>query len=228
MTAKKKSPEDTELRPYASSPCYQHELDPAFAERPHADEWASVQHWRRQQRERLIEHRKTSTASAKRRAGMAIIQAIEDEPKLVDRSVAFYWPLHGEVDLRPLMRTFLSRNINVALPVIVERHQALEFWAWEENTPMRRQAIWGIPVPKKRSLASPSVLFIPLVGFDVQGHRLGHGGGYYDRTLATLDPMPLTVGIGYEAGRLTSIYPQDHDIPMDVIVTEKGVAWHNR
>lgn len=159
---------------------------------------------------------------------MAIIQAIEDEPKLVDRSVAFYWPLHGEVDLRPLMRTFLSRNINVALPVIVERHQALEFWAWEENTPMRRQAIWGIPVPKKRSLASPSVLFIPLVGFDVQGHRLGHGGGYYDRTLATLDPMPLTVGIGYEAGRLTSIYPQDHDIPMDVIVTEKGVAWHNR
>lgn len=228
MTNKKKSPGDTELRPYASSPCYQHELDSNFPEQPHANEWASVQHWRKQQRTRLIERRKTLDSSERRRAGTAIIQALEKEPGFAGRRVAFYWPLDGEVDLRPLMRTFLSQGIGVALPVIVTKNRPLEFWAWDESTQMRRHPVWDIPVPIERNVIIPSVVFIPLVGFDAHGHRLGHGGGYFDRTLANLDPRPLTIGIGYDFSRLTSIYPQDHDVPMDVIVTERGIDWHNR
>jgi hypothetical protein len=67
-----------------------------------------------------------------------------------------------------------------------------------------------------------------MVGFDDAGYRLGHGGGYYDRTLATLSPKPLTIGVGYAATRLDTIHPQPHDIPMDAIVTEDGVTWHER
>jgi len=135
--------------------------------------------------------------------------------------------MDGEVDLRPLMRTMLRRNISVALPVIVERDAPLEFWAWHDNTTMRTDAIWNIPVPAERNVITPAVLFVPLLGFDAHGHRLGHGGGYYDRTLASLNPRPLAVGIGYEHGRLASIFPQSHDLPMDAIVTEKGATWRD-
>jgi 5-formyltetrahydrofolate cyclo-ligase len=69
---------------------------------------------------------------------------------------------------------------------------------------------------------SPEVLLVPLVGFDEAGYRLGYGTGYYDRTLAA-PTRPLTVGVGYETARLESIFPQAHDVPMDLIVTERGI-----
>ena len=70
-------------------------------------------------------------------------------------------------------------------------------------------------------------LLVPLVGFDPAGYRLGHGSGYYDRTLATFTAKPLNIGIGYELGRLETIHPQPHDISMDAIVTESGVIRFN-
>jgi 5-formyltetrahydrofolate cyclo-ligase len=73
-------------------------------------------------------------------------------------------------------------------------------------------------------VVQPSLLLIPLLGFDSQGYRLGYGGGYYDRTLAALRLKPLTIGIGYEAGRLETIQPQPHDIPLDAVVTESGIT----
>lgn len=73
-----------------------------------------------------------------------------------------------------------------------------------------------------------TALLVPLVGFDADGFRLGYGGGYYDRTLAVLEPKPLTIGIGFELGRLETIHPQPHDVPMDAIVTEAGVATADR
>jgi len=53
---------------------------------------------------------------------------------------------------------------------------------------------------------------------------LGHGGGFFDRTLASLARRPRIVGVGYERLALRTIYPQAHDIPMDVIVTEDGAV----
>jgi 5,10-methenyltetrahydrofolate synthetase len=67
------------------------------------------------------------------------------------------------------------------------------------------------------------VLLVPLLGFDAAGYRLGYGGGYYDRTLAAMEPRPLAIGVGYEALRLPTIHPQPHDIPMDAIVTDAGI-----
>ena len=64
---------------------------------------------------------------------------------------------------------------------------------------------------------------VPLVGFDAGGYRLGYGGGYYDRSLAARTPRPLAIGIGFEISRLATIHPQPHDIPMDAIVTERGM-----
>jgi len=92
---------------------------------------------------------------------------------------------------------------------------------------MHPRGPWDIPAPVDRHVLVPSILFIPLLGFDADNHRLRHGGSYFDRTLANINPRPPTIGIGYELGRLDTFYPQRHDIPFDAIVTQKGIAWRD-
>jgi 5-formyltetrahydrofolate cyclo-ligase len=136
--------------------------------------------------------------------------------------VGFYWPLNGEVDLVPFMRRTIGTMREGALPVVIGKEQPLEFWRWSARSKLCARGLWNIPSPLERILVSPDVLLIPLVGFDEAGYRLGYGTGFYDRTLAAA-PCSLTIGIGYEMGFLTSIHPQFHDIPMDLVVTERGI-----
>jgi len=63
---------------------------------------------------------------------------------------------------------------------------------------------------------------VPVNGFDTRGYRIGYGGGFFDRTLASLEPAPITVGTGFEIARLDSIAPQAHDRPLNWIITELG------
>ena len=137
--------------------------------------------------------------------------------------VGFYWPLPGEIDLHPLVVDFVKRGNTAALPVITGPKQPLEFCKWSPGDTLSDSGPWGILAPARRQPVEVSLLLVPMVGFDDQGHRLGHGGGYYDRTLASMAPQPIAIGIGYEACRLRSIFPQPHDIPMDAIVTESNV-----
>jgi hypothetical protein len=60
-------------------------------------------------------------------------------------------------------------------------------------------------------------------GWDAQGYRLGYGAGFFDRTLASLAKRPVTIGVSYELAHLDTICPQPWDIPMDYVVTERGV-----
>lgn len=143
-------------------------------------------------------------------------------PELRHACIGFYWPFQGEIDLRFLVESFVGLGSEAALPVVAEKLKPLEFWSWQPRTELVR-GIWNIPIPRERNSVQPTVLLVPLIGFDAVGHRLGQGGGYYDRTLAASVKKPLTVGVGYEFGRLDTIHPQPHDIPMDAIVTESRV-----
>ena len=69
----------------------------------------------------------------------------------------------------------------------------------------------------------PQALLIPVNAFDVAGYRIGYGGGFFDRTLATTVPMPLSIGVGFELARVDSIRPEAYDMPLDAMVTEAGV-----
>ncbi|MGH9552936.1 MAG: 5-formyltetrahydrofolate cyclo-ligase [Terriglobales bacterium] len=150
----------------------------------------------------------------------------ENFPELRAACIGFYWPFKGEIDFRPLVCSLLSLGAEAALPVVTEKRQPLEFWSWRPRMKLQR-GIWNIPIPGERCTVQPTVLLVPLVGFDRAGYRLGHGGGYYDRTLASLVQKPLSIGVGYDLGRLQTIHPQPHDIPMDAIVTERGVERFN-
>lgn len=199
----------------ASPPCYEHELD---------NDAIEAQSWRKEQRQRLLARRSALSFQEQNEAAALITATLEDEA-LVPKgaSIGFYWPMNGEINLRAFVRSCLPRIRAAALPVIVAKDQPLEFWRWDPRTEMTRSGLWGIPAPARRIVVKPTVLFVPLVGFDREGHRLGHGGGYYDRTLAVIEPMPLTIGIGYGFGELESIRPQPHDIAMDLIVTDAGL-----
>lgn len=188
--------------------------------------WTEVRAWRKSRRAELLAQRLTLPRSEVLRCVARVAAAVAAEfPELQHACVGFYCPFKGELDLRPLVRELLESGAEAALPVVPEKGRPLEFWQWRPGMKLGR-GIWNIPIPAERNPLRPTALLVPLVGFDAAGYRLGYGGGYYDRTLARLDPKPLTVGVGYAAGRLETIFPQPHDIPLDAIVTEAGVVRH--
>jgi 5,10-methenyltetrahydrofolate synthetase len=85
------------------------------------------------------------------------------------------------------------------------------------------RGVYDIAVPEGTDIVLPHALIMPPVGFDAAGYRLGYGGGFYDRTLASVMPRPLTIGVAYELSRLPTIHPQDFDQAMDYVVTERGI-----
>jgi 5-formyltetrahydrofolate cyclo-ligase len=185
-------------------------------------DWDKIRAWRRDRRAEILAKRLAISRDGRKSAGAAIHETLAASfPKLSDGCIGFYWPFRGEVDLTAFLRRLVEGGARAALPVVVEKNEPIEFWSWTPGAKMTL-GIWDIPIPETPDRVRPTVLLVPLLGFDGAGYRLGNGGGYYDRTLAVLDPMPLTIGIGYECGRLETIYPQAHDIPLDAIVTEAG------
>ncbi|MEO8186429.1 MAG: 5-formyltetrahydrofolate cyclo-ligase [Burkholderiaceae bacterium] len=137
-------------------------------------------------------------------------------------TVGFYFPIRGEPDLREVMAAWLALDPSrvAALPVIDGK--VLAFHTWTTDSPMRA-GDFGIPVPAQGRAVQPECLIIPCLGFDAKRFRLGYGGGYYDRTLVSLIPFPLVVGIAFDAARLQTIDPQPHDVKMDVVITDTAV-----
>ncbi len=186
-------------------------------------ETQSVPQWRRERRATLLEERIAAGGKQRKIWNQAISASLHTF--LVDvrgQVVGLYWPFKGEFDSRPLMRELHGQDARPALPAVVEPRTPLEFRLWWPDAEMV-SGVYKIPVPKERNVVLPAIVVVPLVGFDVAGYRLGYGGGYYDRTLAALRPKPFIVGVGYEIAKLETLYPQPHDIPMDVIVTEDRI-----
>ncbi|HHN67450.1 MAG TPA: 5-formyltetrahydrofolate cyclo-ligase, partial [Thermopetrobacter sp.] len=98
--------------------------------------------------------------------------------------VAGYWPVHHEIDPRPLMERLARHEVTLALPVVTARDRPLIFRRWRPGEPLTDGA-FGVPVPSEDAPSlRPAVVLVPLLAFSRAGHRLGYGGGYYDRTLA--------------------------------------------
>jgi 5-formyltetrahydrofolate cyclo-ligase len=186
------------------------------------NDWNDIRRWRRAMRAELLKRRLAVPRAEKPRIRSLVGGLIAEHfPELCQACIGFYWPIKAEIDLRHLVGERIALGAEASLPAVIEKQQPVEFRAWRPRMKMAR-GFWNIPVPPQRDVVRPTALLVPLVGFDESGFRLGYGGGYYDRTLAAMTPRPLTIGIGYEFGRLETIYPQPHDIPLDAIVTEAG------
>ena len=182
--------------------------------------WHEVRRWRKALRSLLIERRLAIPAADRADYSAAITAALlQHAPVRPGATLGFYWPMKGEFDPRPLARQLHGLGVNLALPVVVTANAPMQFRTWRPGTKMI-PGIWNIPVPEQDDPVSPNVLLAPLVGFDKQRYRLGYGGGYFDRTLAASSPKPVTIGVGFDLCQIPSVFPQPHDQPMDLIVTE--------
>lgn len=134
------------------------------------------------------------------------------------------WPVSA--DAPPMAGDSLAKQLprKIGLPVVNKETRTLSFHAWYPGCPMAEDA-YGIPKPKDTEEVVPTLLLVPCVGWGPGGYRLGYGGGFYDRTLASYTPKPVTVGLGYSIGALPDLQPEAHDVPLDAILSEQGVAW---
>lgn len=175
-------------------------------------------------RQRLIAARRGLSAEAVALLSEAICgHLMAGFPELEGKVVGFCWPVQNEPDLRPLLLEWQSRGGRSALPVVTVPNAPLAFREWREATPLAPDR-YGIPTPTEGPWLVPQVLLLPVNGVDRLGYRLGYGGGFFDRTLASLDPRPLAIGVGYELARVADIGPEPHDESLDALVTEAGIT----
>jgi len=180
--------------------------------------------WRKVERRRLIEARLGINVGLRRRHASEITARLSHFiGDLSGRSVSAYWPFRGEPDLRPWMEGLSERGGSCALPIVTEKNSPLIFRIWKKGEKLV-SGVWNIPVPADSAEVVPNVVIAPVVGFDPACYRLGYGGGFFDRTLATLSPRPIIIGVGYAGAAITTIHPMPHDIPMDVIITEREIV----
>lgn len=221
---------DEDQDDYASPPCYGKEMAPGYFDPSSVDpaQPRDVARWRRAERSRLLTARRLQDVATLRAVGQALAShtaglVAARFPGLSGLTLSGYWPIQSEPDLRPLLSAWHAAGASVVLPVVETRHAPLVFRRWTPDTRMVR-GDWNIPVPPREAdRLDPKIALAPLVGWDDEGYRLGYGGGYFDRTLAAMQPKPFVIGVGLQGARLTSIHPQPHDIRLDAIVTEAGV-----
>ena len=134
--------------------------------------------------------------------------------------VSGFWPLGDEIDIRPLMYALHERGHRVALPVTPKRGEALTFRRWQPGdvlVPERFGTMRPIGDP-----LMPDMLLMPLLAFDADGHRLGYGGGFYDRTLAGL-PNRFRLGCAFAAQQVDAVPVGPYDMRLDAVATENGI-----
>lgn len=176
--------------------------------------------WRRALRREMVARRATLGELAHSEFSARIVAHLHAALP-VPKVVAFCWPIKFEPDVRAIIDTWTATGGRAALPVVVREDAPLAFREWSAETLLVADR-YGIPTPTAGDWLRPELILLPLNGFDAAGYRLGYGGGYFDRTLATLSPRPLAVGVGFEVNRLASIRPENHDQRLDWIITEDG------
>jgi 5-formyltetrahydrofolate cyclo-ligase len=193
---------------------------------------------RRALRRELRARRRAIQGAARRRAARQLAQRVDAAQLLrPGRRVGLYLSMSEEIDTAPLLRLARARGCHIALPRIVSlRHDRMRFYEW---TGALKRGAFGIHEPTGQRIHAArelDIVFLPLVGFDPQGNRIGMGRGFYDRHFAqrlrlTRYRRPLLVGVAYDAQQVAALPYATHDVPLDAIVTESSIRrfhWSNR
>jgi 5-formyltetrahydrofolate cyclo-ligase len=146
-------------------------------------------------------------------------------------TVAIYVPMHSELDTSLLIASARRRGIRLFLPVVVDRRRrALRFYPLDGQM---RPGAYGIPEPRRagRPVGARwlNLVVVPLVGIDRHGHRLGMGGGYYDRAFAFRARRrawrgPRLIGIAFDCQCVEAIQAERWDLQLDALATESGLT----
>jgi 5-formyltetrahydrofolate cyclo-ligase len=145
--------------------------------------------------------------------------------------VMLYMPLASEIDVTPLALRAFQQNKTVCVPRMDWQRDAIvpvDVTSFDDRVMDVDEH--GIRVPKHGRTISPSMIdlvVVPGVAFDALGNRLGRGGGHYDRFLAKLKPAATKIGIAFDAQIVDAVMTFHHDVPMDIVVTDRRVTHGN-
>jgi len=158
-------------------------------------------------------------------ASMAVIARLARLPVIRQAALlAGYRAVRGEVNIDGAMALIASDQTIVTVPRVVGEY--LEFLPWDMDG-VTFEGPFGIPEPADghpRPLSVHDVVLAPLVAFDASGHRLGQGGGFYDRAMASrTGPRPVMIGIAHAFQQVDSVPVEPWDVPLDAVVTEESV-----
>jgi 5-formyltetrahydrofolate cyclo-ligase len=140
-------------------------------------------------------------------------------------SIAGYWPIRTEIDIRPLLSALAENGRDTVLPVMAGRGESLIFRRWRPGTALDAGRFGTAHPPAAASAIEPDVLLVPLLAFDRRHRRLGYGAGFYDRTLASLRRRKrvLAIGVAFAAQEVQEVPADGWDEPLDLVLTERGV-----
>lgn len=175
-------------------------------------------------RSELRQRRASLCASEQQSAADAAAAFVTRLPGWRDaRNVALYFAANGELDPAPIATMARRDGKSLFLPVITTDN-TLAFHHWPENAPLASNR-FGIPEPAGNDAISAGdldIVFLPLVGWDGRGGRLGMGGGFYDRSLDGVEG-PAFVGLAHECQRVATIPMQDWDVRLHFVITERAL-----
>lgn len=137
--------------------------------------------------------------------------------------ISGYMPIRTEIDVLPAMTSLHKLGHKICVPVIVKSGLPLSFREWKPDGEMI-SGLFGAKVPARGAWLEPNVLIVPLVAFDLQGYRLGYGGGFYDRSLEILRRKGPIYSVGYAySGQEGKVPVEDTDQKLDAMVTETRI-----
>jgi 5-formyltetrahydrofolate cyclo-ligase len=192
----------------------------AILNAPSPTDLPALRRWLRAQRRAI-------TGKARRDAAIRVARRIDAARWLrPGRRIGLYLAMPDELDTGPLLALARKRGCHVAVPRITSaRHNRMRF---EDLAGTVQRGAFGISEPvagNPRQARALDVVFLPLVGFDRRGNRIGMGRGFYDRYFAHRARMrrwrrPLLVGIAYDEQCVPALRPAAHDVPLDALVTQ--------
>lgn len=180
--------------------------------------------------------RKRSALSSRQRnkKASALSRHFTSHPVFIrSQYIGFYYSRYKEMDLAPLIKKAWRMQKKCYLPVLRPHHKQLWFAPYYPHSRLFSNR-FDIPEPhlRKTRIRPPRALQLvlaPLLAFDLQGHRLGMGGGYYDRSFAYLNRRhcrhPLFVGVAYDFQCVPELPAADWDVSLHAVVTESGWRW---
>jgi 5-formyltetrahydrofolate cyclo-ligase len=154
-------------------------------------------------------------------AGEALTALVlRDLPPPPGEVVAGFWPLAGEIDIRPLLVALHAAGHEIVLPVTPKRGLPLTFRLWRPGDEMLKERFATMrPIGEERR---PDWLLVPLLAFDRYGGRIGYGAGYYDRTLPDLSPR-FALGCAFAAQEVPEVPTGPFDVRLDAVATEREI-----
>lgn len=160
-------------------------------------------------------------------AAMAVAGRLGELVDAADQTVvSAYWPLPGELDPRPALLALGRRGAALALPRTVGDGKPLVFHAWRPEDRLIEGRFKVMEPAAETPEVTPTLLLVPLLAFDQGCRRLGHGKGYYDRTLQRLrdnNPAVLAIGVAFAVQEVERVPVDAFDQTLDMIITEQAV-----